>query len=393
MSLPKINLDENHYLQGYKIRLYPNKSEAEFIEKCINTNRFVYNWVIEQEKEQYELYKAGLVEKEESFLSVFSLDKRFTELRNSEGYEFLKEIPHNSGRSAIRHAVRSFEQFFSRNSKYPKYKSKKNYESCSYKTRSDRMFFDGKYLRIEGLEKHDMIKTGYNSGLSKNESRKIKFINPIISKDNLGRYFISFNIKKKKPLSYFDDNNIEFSEEIGIDLNKNKRAVLSNGTIYYAPNYRKELKRIRQQEKIVRRDYKRRRKMERANPSIIDTPMSNKSKKRLYKLRKLYNRLHNINENFVEETTTKIIKSRPKAIVVEHIDVQNSIMNKHFIAKQMQFCNFYNFKVTLRNKADKFGIKFIEADQYFPSSQICSSCGNITKIPLGKKYINVHYVV
>ena len=52
------------------------------------------------------------------------------------------------------------------------------------------------------------------------------------------------------------------------------------------------------------------------------------------------------------------------------------LKNKHLsasVAKQ----GFYEFKTMLKYKAEKYGIEFIEADKWYPSSKTCSECGYI----------------
>ena len=57
-----INDNKNTYPKGYKFRIYPNKEQAELIDKFINLRRFVYNWGIAKENEQYQMKKNGKAE-------------------------------------------------------------------------------------------------------------------------------------------------------------------------------------------------------------------------------------------------------------------------------------------------------------------------------------------
>ena len=52
--------------------------------------------------------------------------------------------------------------------------------------------------------------------------------------------------------------------------------------------------------------------------------------------------------------------------------------NKHLSKAVQQQC-FYEFRRQLKYKSEWNSIKFIIADRFFPSSKICSCCGNIKK--------------
>ena len=47
----------------------------------------------------------------------------------------------------------------------------------------------------------------------------------------------------------------------------------------------------------------------------------------------------------------------------------------------------YTFQEILAYKCKHHGIELIKADKYYPSSQICSNCGNRQKIGSRKTYI------
>ncbi len=45
-------------------------------------------------------------------------------------------------------------------------------------------------------------------------------------------------------------------------------------------------------------------------------------------------------------------------------------------------CGFYEFKRQLTYKCEWYGSELIIADRFYPSSQICSHCGDQQKMPL-----------
>ena len=282
-------IDSNYYSKGYRVQLFPTETQKQFIIRCIELSRYLYNWAIDMEKEQLRLYNEG--ETEKSFLSVYDLGYKFTKLRQEN--DFLKEVPRASIENSLNRVEYAFKMYMKKQCNYPRYKSKKNKETYSYQTRGDRMFFEDNLLRIEGLPRNEFIKTRFHSGWNKYSD--VKFYCPVIKIDKVGNYWISFNIITEVNTTYFEDNNIQKMDRIiGIDLNNKKRFVLSTGQIYYGPDISKELEKLNKLQRKCSKDI--RRNLERTNP---DAEQSNRSKKRRIKLNKQYKRIHNIEENFM----------------------------------------------------------------------------------------------
>jgi len=61
---------------------------------------------------------------------------------------------------------------------------------------------------------------------------------------------------------------------------------------------------------------------------------------------------------------------------MEHLNVKGMMKNKH-LAKAVAEQKLYEFKRQIQYKCQKYGIEFVEADRWFPSSKTCSSCGQI----------------
>jgi putative transposase len=60
------------------------------------------------------------------------------------------------------------------------------------------------------------------------------------------------------------------------------------------------------------------------------------------------------------------------------LNVRGMMKNKHW-AKAVQEQSLYEFYRQIQYKCNCNNIQFITADRYFPSSKLCSCCGNIKK--------------
>ena len=258
-----------------------------------------------------------------------------------------------------------------------------------FKTRNDRFYIDGDRVRFEGLPHInryiglvDTINLGFDFGLYKNQH--IKYIQPVISIDNLGNYWVSFSIKE--PIQKLDKPK---TEPIGIDLGIRKTMTLSTGETFTRPNDKinridRRLSRIRRQ--CSRDNKRRRREANRTKTKYEDIPVSKRSQKRLTKLRKLNKKITNIKNNFYHETIKNIVLRNPEAIVLETTRTRE--MQRTAKYKQLQQglhkANFFTMAKIFEDKCTKYGVPLIKADHTYPSTQVCSNCGHRQKLH-GKK--------
>ncbi len=65
--------------KGYKIRIFPNKEQKEIIKQHIGASRFMYNYMVNLQQENYN--NGG------KLLNHFDMNKKLTTVRNSEEYK------------------------------------------------------------------------------------------------------------------------------------------------------------------------------------------------------------------------------------------------------------------------------------------------------------------
>ena len=328
--------------------------------------------------------KDGKVER--GFLSFIDLCKEYKEFRDKPENEWLKEFPNTTARLALRDVVHAYEMFFNKQNKYPKFKSKK----CSpkmFKTRSDRFYIDGDKIRFEGLP-HDrtsdiseMIDLDFNTPFKRTDN--IKYIAPIISKDNLGNYWIGFSIKD--PIAPLD---IPKTEPIGVDVGIRNTLTLSTGEIFNRPN--DKLKHIESRRKRVQKhvskDINRRlEESKRTKTKYDDIQPSVRAELRSQKLKKLYKKEANIKNNFYHETAKNIVERNPEMVVLEDLDIlkmQKDAKNFHkkYLRTALSNAGLNKMQTIIEQKCIKYGIPVVYANINYPSSQICSNCGHIQNI-------------
>lgn len=371
------NDKEEYY--GYRLKIYPTPEQQILIDQFIDANRYGYNWALSECNLQEEKYNLDILEDNDyqyKYLSEYELDKRFTQHKKI--YSLLDKIPISSYRSGIRRCVKAFKFYEQSISNHPVFHHKKieDRDGSSVEIRADRTYFIDNYIYISGIGN---ILTKINTNYKKYE---LKLYNTIISRNRLHQYYFSYQIIREKPKVQLQHK----CATIGIDLNVKKGFVLSNGKIYYRPDTSKLRNKIKDLESKCSKDRKRIDDLEKANPDKNIIP-SKRSLKRHNLYLKKNKKLANIEENFIQTTTTDIIKKYyPEKIVMEDLKIEEW-KSIHYIANKIPGTAFYRCREVMQYKANRYNIQFQLAAKDYPSSQICSCCGHRKKDYGDKIYI------
>src|SRR5271157_1800506 len=125
-------------LKSYKFRLYPNKIQQQFINKTIGCCRFIYNQMLAEKQENYEIQKQ--IEVIENMYNSPHKKLEFkltTEKEYKKEFEFLKEVDSITLVQSRRDLEQAYQNFFRKiklkQQTNLKFKSKKNSKN-SYRT-------------------------------------------------------------------------------------------------------------------------------------------------------------------------------------------------------------------------------------------------------------------
>ena len=346
-------------IKGFKTMIYPTKEQADKIIKFCNASRFAYNWAIALEEENYK--NGG------KFISGYDLAKRFTQFKKQEGNEWLKEISGRALKIAILNAATSYDNFFKGRSKHPKFKTKKRSKmSCA--THEGTTIIEKKRIRCEKLgwiasHKHN-IPIGED----------VKYYNPKLSFDG-DNFWFSVSVE----IGDYNNNDKEKTEPIGIDLGIKTLAVCSNGKSYNKPNIKKHKKKLKRLQRKASRQYQK--MLDESKKTKIKFSQLHKSRN-LLKLesiiRKEYRKINNILSTNIHTITSELVKQNPSSIVIEDLNIEGMRKNKH-LSEKINEAKFYEFRRQLEYKCKWNNVNLIIADRWYPSSKLCSSCGNRKK--------------
>lgn len=353
-----------------KIRLKPTPEQVVLFWKQVGASRWAYNYYIAENQRMYAEYLAN-DKQGKSFLSSNDVKKRITQMKQT-SHTWLKELSSAAIAWSVRNAESSYKKWFRQQSGKPKFKSKHK-SIPSFYVRHNRLRkknggFQGERLGfVKTSEPLPSIPNGTN------------YSNPHISFD--GKYWylsVSYPTEPKQ---------VELSDEsLGIDLGVKELAVCSNGNVYKNINKTKEVKKLKKklrkaQHKLSRKcmsNIKGYRKSCKGQAPIFERPLEEckNYQKQKKEINLLNRKLNNIRKNYLHQATTELVKTKPCRVVMEDLNIQGMMKNKH-LAKAISEQNLYEFKRQMQYKCELYGIEFILADRFYPSSKTCSCCGNI----------------
>lgn len=332
-----------------KIRLYPTKEQEEKLWKSVGTARFIYNWALNKQEENYK--NGG------KFIKDNDLRKELTLLKKDE-LSWLNEVSNNVAKQSVKDCCNAYKNFFKGLTDKPQFKSRKKSKPSFYNDTSKLKAKEKSVL----IEKVGWIKTNEQVPMD------VKYTNPRISYDNK-YWYLSVGIEVKQPAIQLT------GESMGIDVGVKDLAICSNGMTFKNINKTKEVKRLKKVLKRKQRQCSRKYEQNKHGKEYVKTKNIAKLEKQI---KLIHRRLSNIRLNYIHHVTTKIVKNKPSRVVMEDLNIKGMMKNKH-LSKAVAEQSLYDFKVKMKYKCEFNGIEFIEADRFYPSSKLCSSCGSIKK--------------
>lgn len=348
----------------YRVKLLPNnKQQGRFFEYA-GAARYVYNWVLDREKEQYEIDK--------TFISAVSLQREYTQLKQQEDKKWLQDINRPVAKQAIKDACGAYEKFFKGQNDFPKKKTKKRTIPSFYQDPC-KMQITNTHVKLALVTGKGKANSSHAQKICKVKlARKgyipfgddIQYYNPKVKYDGIN-WWLTVGVKIEEP------TNNPTNDGIGIDLGIKDLAICSDGNTYKNINKTETVRKLEKRKRRLQRSISRKYEKNRVGNKYVKTNNIIKQEKQLLKLN---HRLSNIRYNYLHQVTTDIIKREPSFIVLEDLNVKG-MMKNHHIAKAVQEQGFYRFRKTIEYKAERNNIEVVIADRYYPSSKLCNCCG------------------
>ena len=272
-------------------------------------------------------------------------------------YPFLCEVDSLALANAKINLETSFQNFFEKRTKYPKFHKKG--QNDSYTT--NKVVGKNGNVNIEivsggiKLPKLGVVKITQHRLFGDNETIKSCTISR-----TAGKYYISILTERPKvAVAKLDKNIISEDRVIGLDFSVPHFYVDSDGnTANYPKAYRTmEKKLAEEQKKLSKKDYK-----------------SKNYYKQLQKVQKLHSKVANQRKDYAHKKSRELVDNYD-VICFEDIDL--SAMKRTLrLGKSVSDTGFGMFRDFVKYKAEREGKYFIKIDRWYASTKTCSECGH-----------------
>jgi len=350
-------------IKTIKVMLLPNNKQKTKLFECAGTARFAYNWALDYEKANYE---SG-----NSFLSHYELRRIFTELKSQSEYAWLNDYSNNITKQAIKDACTAYQNFFKGIAEFPKFKSRKKSRPAFYADTS-KISFTSTHVKLEKLttsrkknkQKFNLVKLAEPDRIPIDA----KYSNSRITFDGLN-WWISVGIDCE------ESQGKPTNQGIGIDIGIKDLAICSDTNIYPNINKTAKVRKLKKKKRRLQRRVSKKYSKNKKGERYCKTRNIVKSERKLLKVN---HQLTNIRHSYLHSVTSEIISRKPKFIVLEDLNVTGMMKNRHLSRAVQKQC-FHEFYRQIEYKCRWHNIEFVTADRYYPSSKMCSCCGNIKK--------------
>ena len=347
-------------LRATKIRLYPNKTQEQTLNKVLGCYRFVYNKMLALKQEAYN--------RDKSNLGLCELSKFFHgELLKKSEYSWLKEQNTKVMKQAIRQMLSAYDGFFKLGKGFPKFKSKHDNNSALFPCEaiSKSNTFETRHISLTKSLKNIKFHCS-NLYFERLQRYKDNIKSATLSKTKSGKFYLSvlMSMNEEEFKQFIHTNN-----KVGIDLGVKDFVVTSDGEVFKNKHFLKQ-----SENKIKKLQRQLSKKVKGSN---------NRDKVRI-KIAKEFEHLTNQRIDYIHNVVNSLLRTYDY-VFMEDLNVQGMLKN-HKLAKGIQELGFYAFKNILKNKAMMNNKFVIEVDRWFASSKTCHECGYVYKnLTLGER--------
>lgn len=326
--------------RSYKFRIYPTREQENLIQRTFGCCRFVFNHYLAMRREAWEQRKETM--------NYFFCSKDMTRLKKT--LEWLCEVDSTALQSSVRDLDTAYQNFFRRikqggNPGYPRFKAKRNNRQ-SYRSMcvSGNIAIVGNKIKLPKL---GLVKCAIS------KSVKGRITNATVSQNPSGKYYVSICCTDMdiEPLP-------KTGAVAGVDLGIKDVAITSDGVKY--PNnrytYASEKRLARLQRELSRK-----------------SKGSKRWEKQRIKVARLHEHIANQRRDNMQKLTTELIRNYD-VVCIEDLNADGMKRNHH-LAKAASDASFYEFRRELEYKAKWYGKTVSVIDAFYPSSQLCHSCG------------------
>lgn len=337
-----MNID--YAISSPRFRIYPNKEQKRQIDVTLDAVRFVYNYFLNKGRKQFR--ETG------TFPSRFDMQGQLPALKVE--IPWLAQADSVALQIAVQHLSWTFSNYMKRGAEGLRTR-------LHYKSRHE---YSQSYRRANG-HNHVAIVDG-RLKISKVGLVRMKLTKPITGRiiaatitregtDAQARYYVSFYYEPDTPPQQLPLT----GKAVGIDLGLKTFITTSDGQKIdmddFYGKYRERLDSLYRQ-------------LDR------QTPGSRRWEKTYAKVKRIKQKINDSRRDFFNKAAYQLVRDYD-TVCVESLNTKSMIELAPGMRYKIWDARFWEFLEILQKKCDQHGRRLIQVYRFYPSTQICSSCG------------------
>src|SRR5215813_6029252 len=320
----------------YRFRIDPTAIQEAALARYAGARRFVFNWALQRRKETYQQTGKSIPWSE---LSV-----ELTALKGKSGFEWLKEIDSQLLQQAVADCKKAFDNFFKKRARFPQFKKKHS---------AHQSFRIPQRVKLEDRRVY-IPKVGWVA-VRQSQAIDLPLKSATFKREATDKWYVSLVVEFDLPDQPMPA--VETETAVGIDVGFDRFATDSDGGVI------ENLRFYRKAERKIKRASRRLSRCKKGS--------TNRTKARRALARE-YEKVANKRADFAHKFSTSVVKEK-NTIACETLSLKG--MSRTKLAKSVQDAAHREIFRQIEYKARWRNRNFVFVDRWYPSSQLCSSCG------------------
>jgi putative transposase len=353
-------------LLAHRIRLDPTSAQRDYFARAAGTARRVWNWALAEWQRQLSAGQRP---------DAMTLKKQFNRIKyahpdwlGADGQPWLRTIHRDAHAQPFANLANAWRRYFAarreQKSAHPPVFKKKGHCRDSFYVANDKLRLDGMAVVLPKVGRVMLRETLRWPG---------KIMGASVSRE-ADHWFLALQVDVPEQVAHRSRSRDGVT---GVDLGISAAATLSSGEKFTAPRPLKAaLRRLRI------RSRRQSRKLEAAKagagitgriPKGTRLPFSKNRNKGARSLARLHAHIARVRADFMHKLTTRLCREN-QTVVIEDLNVSGMLANAR-LSRAIADAGFYELRRQLQYKALRYGTTVVLADRWYPSSKLCSICG------------------
>jgi putative transposase len=381
-------------LKAFKVRLYPNKIQANYFAKAIVCARAIFNMMLHDANEAYEEYKKSIegMSADEKKAHKFKHKINYSIYPKQETTSFLKEIEARALNCVQRNLETAFDNFFKGRAKHPEYHKK----SIAGSFQSDKIKVNGHKLKVPKCPGMIQFRNYEDINFAELKTRTIT-----ISRSSTGKYFASIlcEVPDAEPLP-------KTGNTVGIDLGVSTAVTFDDGRKidrrsivtkkkYFRGNRNGDDPRVKEVRNKI--EFYQAKKMRAGTWTVVTftgkdgkehqkrklVAESGNYKRYKKKVAALTEQLYNMRNNYINETA-RFVVDNADVICMEDLAIKGGLLKdvadksnrqNGTTHRNIAEASMGRIATKIKSMASTYGKTVVEVDPAY-TSRTCHCCGN-----------------